>query len=316
MAPQENIPKSAEILGSIGTAAGAFKLFRSACARRELEFAAEKSRIWSNWRSKDTDGFDAVFPLLWAIAAVPFGVYNIAQNFNIGVQIQPQIFCALSYICWAQCKYYKDKWSKLKSNLALLVLCLASGGIEAGLIIGLRAVYLRGNETPLTVIGIVAAVLLAVGLLPILWGQWGRRGRAKNLNFLFLSVDFMGAVFSLMSLVAQRRFDILGGILYIVCMIIEIFIFAYHGLWLYRSRSDRAAAKRVGLAYDEFIDSQKEAKHYVSMSTASSTATTPMPQNGLPGDPEKGQVSDGVVTPSARDEERVDVCARVAGEEA
>ncbi|KAK7513424.1 uncharacterized protein IWZ02DRAFT_493727 [Phyllosticta citriasiana] len=308
MAPQENVPKSAEILGVSGCtnlpskadssqSAGAFNTDSSLV---QIEFAAQKSRIWSNWRSKDTDGFEAIFPLLWAIAAVPFGVYNIAQNFNIGVQIQPQIFCALSYICWAQCKYYNDKWSKLKTNLSLLALCLVSGGIEAGLIVGLRPVYLRGNETPLTVIGIVAAVLLAVGLLPILWGQWGRRGRAKNLmplaegfaDFLFLSVDYMGAVFSLMSLVAQRRFDILGGVLYIVCMMIEIFIFAYHGLWLYRSRTDRAAAKRVGMTFDQYVDLREDAKRDGSSSKTTSTATTPMPQDGRLGDPEKGPGSE------------------------
>ncbi|KAK8204908.1 PQ loop repeat protein [Phyllosticta capitalensis] len=270
MAPQENIPKSAEILG----------ILQSPTKIAGFLVAGIIPQIWSNWRSKDTDGFDAIFPLLWAIAAVPFGVYNIAQNFNIGVQIQPQIFCALSYICWAQCKYYNDKWSKLKTNLALLVICLLSAGIEAGLIVGLRPVYRRGNETPLTVIGIIAAILLAVGLLPILWGQWGRQGRAKNLNFLFLSVDFLGAVFSLMSLVAQRHFDILGGILYIVCMIIEIFIFAYHGLWLYRSRAVRAAAKRVGMTYDEFIALRDDAKKSSNTSSASSAAPTPTPTNG------------------------------------
>ncbi|KAK7515670.1 hypothetical protein IWZ03DRAFT_442422 [Phyllosticta citriasiana] len=284
MAPQENVPKSAEILGVSGCT--------NLPSKADSSQSAGAFKIWSNWRSKDTDGFEAIFPLLWAIAAVPFGVYNIAQNFNIGVQIQPQIFCALSYICWAQCKYYNDKWSKLKTNLSLLALCLVSGGIEAGLIVGLRPVYLRGNETPLTVIGIVAAVLLAVGLLPILWGQWGRRGRAKNLNFLFLSVDYMGAVFSLMSLVAQRRFDILGGVLYIVCMMIEIFIFAYHGLWLYRSRTDRAAAKRVGMTFDQYVDLREDAKRDGSSSKTTSTATTPMPQDGRLGDPEKGPGSE------------------------
>jgi hypothetical protein len=45
--------------------------------------------------------------LLWASAGVPLGVYNIVEEFNIALQIQPQILTTLSLITWAQCLYYE-----------------------------------------------------------------------------------------------------------------------------------------------------------------------------------------------------------------
>jgi hypothetical protein len=46
--------------------------------------------------------------LLWAIAGVPLGVFNITSNFNIALLIQPQILTLLSLITWTQCFYYSD----------------------------------------------------------------------------------------------------------------------------------------------------------------------------------------------------------------
>lgn len=44
--------------------------------------------------------------LLWAAAGVPLGVYNIVENFNVALRIQPQILTTLSLLTWAQCLYY------------------------------------------------------------------------------------------------------------------------------------------------------------------------------------------------------------------
>lgn len=45
--------------------------------------------------------------MLWAWAGVPLGVYNIVENFNIALRIQPQILTTLSLITWTQCCYYE-----------------------------------------------------------------------------------------------------------------------------------------------------------------------------------------------------------------
>lgn len=45
--------------------------------------------------------------MLWAWAGVPLGVYNIVEEFNIALRVQPQILTLLSLITWAQCFYYE-----------------------------------------------------------------------------------------------------------------------------------------------------------------------------------------------------------------
>jgi hypothetical protein len=37
---------------------------------------------------------------------LPFGVYAIAQNFNIPLQVQPQVFMALCLVSWVQILLY------------------------------------------------------------------------------------------------------------------------------------------------------------------------------------------------------------------
>ncbi|KAI9676101.1 MAG: hypothetical protein M1817_000844 [Caeruleum heppii] len=57
-----------------------------------------------------------------------------------------------------------------------------------------------------------------------------------------------------MALVAQHTFDVLGGVLYIVCLLLETGIFLSHGLWLWRTRKARREAKLAGKDFDELID--------------------------------------------------------------
>ena len=99
--------------------------------------------------------------------------------------------------------------------------------------------------------GIVAAILLAAGLIPPYFELWKRSGRVVGINFVFLTIDWMGAFFSLLGVVAQNTFDPLGGCLFIVCLVIEGGIFISHGIWLFRTRKIRAAAKASGQDFDE-----------------------------------------------------------------
>lgn len=55
-----------------------------------------------------------------------------------------------------------------------------------------------------------------------------------GINWLFLTVDFSGALFSMLSLVPEEEFDMLAGVMYAVCMTLEIGIFGCHFVWLVR----------------------------------------------------------------------------------
>ena len=129
------------------------------------------------------------------------------------------------------------------------------GGSEAILILTLRPLYDRQIAWPIMIVGIVAAILLAAGLLPPYFELWKRSGRVVGINFLFLTIDWLGAFFSLMGVVAQNTFDALGGCLFIVCIFIEGGIFVSHGIWLLRTRKIRAAAKAAGRDFDDLPES-------------------------------------------------------------
>jgi uncharacterized membrane protein YciS (DUF1049 family) len=182
-------------------------------------------------------------------AGVPFGVYAIIQNLNVPLQVQPQIFMALALISWGQCKRYSDSWTRLRSSMIAFLCFLLFGGVEALLILTLRPVYLRGVHYPMTIIGVIAAVLLAAGLIPPYFEIAKRRGRVVGINFLFLTVDWFGAFFSCMSLVAQKQFDVLAGVMYIICMSLETGMFACQALWLLTHwkqwREERRAKKEA-----------------------------------------------------------------------
>ncbi|TIA38284.1 hypothetical protein D6C78_04139, partial [Aureobasidium pullulans] len=53
-------------------------------------------QIWKNWRRHSSESLSPLFFLAWAIAGIPLGVYNIVDDLNIALQIQPNIFLLLS----------------------------------------------------------------------------------------------------------------------------------------------------------------------------------------------------------------------------
>lgn len=188
---------------------------------------------------------------LWGVCGVPFGAYAVIQNFNIPIQVQPQVFMGLCLLCWSQILIYGNGWSVKKAAATGLAMAILFAGIETALILTLKPIYERGNDAPALVVGIIASIFLAAGLVPPYFEIYKRRGRVVGINFFFLAMDWSGAFFSLMALVAQNTFDILGGILYIICAILEIGIFLSHIIWLIRTRKLRKRAKAEGKTFDE-----------------------------------------------------------------
>lgn len=150
---------------------------------------------------------------------------------------------------------YVSKWTTWNATLVGIAVGAIFGGVEALLILTLKPLYDRGVAWPIMIFGIVAAILLAAGLLPPYFELWKRSGRVVGINFLFLTIDWLGAFFSLMGVVAQNTFDPLGGCLFIVCIFIEGGIFVSHGIWLFRTRRPRAIARAAGIDFDELRES-------------------------------------------------------------
>ncbi|MCJ1473082.1 hypothetical protein MMC13_001732 [Lambiella insularis] len=240
MAPQTTIPVAANVLGTIGTVCWSIQLI---------------PQIWTNWKSKSTEGLPGATMLLWAISAVPFGTYAIVQNFNIPIQIQPHIFCALAMVNWAQILIYNNAWRIWTASLLSFGITALFAGLEAILIVTLRGPTIAGDTNPMTVVGIIASILVAAGLIPPYYEIWKRKGQVVGFNFLFLTVDISGATFSLMALLVQHSFDILGGVLYIICLVLEGGIFLSHGIWLLRTRRNRKSDAESKYVSDVISDS-------------------------------------------------------------
>jgi hypothetical protein len=98
----------------------------------------------------------------------------------------------------------------------LFALLTVFAGIETGLIFAIQPAYSKGIDWPVLTIGIVAFVSLISGYLPIPFELLKRRGRVVGIDFIFLTIDWCGAFFSLLALVAQNEFDVLFGTMYAV----------------------------------------------------------------------------------------------------
>lgn len=99
----------------------------------ELPFTSTQllPQIILNHRRRSTTGLKPAFMLLWAAAGCPLAVYNIVNNFNIALIIQPQILTALSLVTWGQCCVYGEV-SALSLFLTSYVLDLMSNSGREG----------------------------------------------------------------------------------------------------------------------------------------------------------------------------------------
>ncbi|PMD14191.1 hypothetical protein NA56DRAFT_736319 [Hyaloscypha hepaticicola] len=192
--------------------------------------------------------------LLWSVCAVPFGVYAIAQNFNIPIQVQPQVFGTFCLISWGQTLIYHEQVISCHKSLHASLQLSVIGRYPKNRTLTTKPLSDRGISFPMIIIGVIASILLVAGLLPPYVEIYKRRGRVIGINFIFLTIDWMGAFFSLMALVAQNTFDVLGGVLYILCVFIEGGIFISHIIWRFRTRKIRAQAKEEGKTFDDIAE--------------------------------------------------------------
>jgi len=146
-----------------------------------------------------------------------------------------------------------SKWRAWTATVATIALAGSFAIMEMILILTLRGPYSRGVQWPMMLMAISASVIQVIGLIPPYFELAKRDGRVIGIDFWFLTIDYAGAFFSLMAVVAQQWFDALGASLYIACMVLETGIFASQAIWLYRVRHVRREAKKAGMSYDGYI---------------------------------------------------------------
>lgn len=166
--------------------------------------------------------------LLWACAGVPLGVYNIVENFNIALRIQPQILTTLSLLTWMQCKYYGNKWPLTKAIAVATPVAAVMGGIECGLIFALRRARHDHVRWPITFMAVLSASFLSAGVLRHYWDIYKER-TVRGISFLFVGIDAMGDLTSLISVLFEPKLNILGLIIYGSELILWLGVFACGG---------------------------------------------------------------------------------------
>jgi hypothetical protein len=106
------------------------------------------------------------------------------------------------------------------------------GGIQAGLIIGIKRAREDDVGWPSVVMAIASAALLAAGVLRHYVDIYLHR-TVRGISFIFVGIDALGDVFSLVSLVFQPTLDVLGMVIYATELVLWIGVFmcgAYYSL--------------------------------------------------------------------------------------
>ena len=188
--------------------------------------------------------------LLWASAGVPLGVYNITENFNIALRIQPQILTLLSLLTWAQCKYYSSKWPIRKITFAAFPTAAAMAGIQSGLIFGLREAISRDIRWPVTLMAVLSACLLCLGVLRHYVDIWRER-TVRGISFQFVALDALGDLTSLLSVFFEPKLDALGIAIYASELALWTGVFVCGGYynftpWLKRKLSQSRRRSHAG----------------------------------------------------------------------
>ncbi|TLD07855.1 hypothetical protein PgNI_10933 [Pyricularia grisea] len=172
-------------------------------------------QIVVNYRRHNTVGLQPSMMMLWAWAGVPLGVYNITEDFNVALRIQPQILTLLSLVTWAQCCYYDWKhWSLNRCVAVVVPLAAFMTAIQVALIFALRSARDEAHLTwPSTLMAALSAALLAAGVLRHYWDVYLHRS-VRGISFIFVGIDAAGDLFSLLSVFFQPKLDILGIVIY------------------------------------------------------------------------------------------------------
>ncbi|KAF2486455.1 PQ loop repeat-domain-containing protein [Neohortaea acidophila] len=182
-------------------------------------------QILLNHRRHAASGLSPTFMLCWACAGIPLGVYNIVQRFNVALQLQPQILTTLSLITWAQCQYYERKWNLRKAAGVSLAVAALMGGVEVGLVFAVDVAVKRGVDWPATLMAVLAAVFLALGVLEQYLAIWKTKS-VEGVSFLFCGLDALGDLTSIVSVCFEPKLQIVALVTYALELVLWIGVFA------------------------------------------------------------------------------------------
>lgn len=119
------------------------------------------------------------------------------------------------------------------------------GGVQTGLIIGVGHARQRELHWPSILMAVASAALLAAGVLRHYVDVYLYR-TVRGISFIFVGIDALGDVFSLVSVVFQPKLDVLGMVIYGTELVLWLGIFmcgAYFNLipWIKTKREHKGS---------------------------------------------------------------------------
>ncbi|ORX47207.1 hypothetical protein DM01DRAFT_1327221 [Hesseltinella vesiculosa] len=181
-------------------------------------------QAYKNYKKKSTDGVSPWMMLIWVLAGVILGNYNIGLGVAIPLIVQPQLFTLITLICLVQELYYGRGWSWQRSCVAFAVSIVLAGALEAGLVFAFRRAALDDNQHAIQFFGVLPVVLILLGFMPQYMEIIYHR-RVLGISHVFLFMDFFGSVFSTISLAFRPTIDTLSLVNYICIAIFDC------GIW-------------------------------------------------------------------------------------
>ncbi|TNY23940.1 PQ loop repeat-domain-containing protein [Rhodotorula diobovata] len=182
-------------------------------------------QLWLNYRRKTTEGLAPLLYISWTLSGACLGIFAIVQNISVPIIVQPHCYGSLCAVIFCQMLYYDKKWRWYSACGAFAVYAVVCSGFEVGMVYASKYVEDHHHSDGLTMLwGILSDIFLAVGFLP----QYVEIYKAREvyaLSYLFLFMDSLGAVFSIMSLAFKDEFDGIAFAGYAVVLIFELVIF-------------------------------------------------------------------------------------------
>lgn len=152
-----------------------------------------------------------------------------------------------------------QNWSVLRSLAVVIPIASLMGGVQTSLIFAIRRAQRQGLHWPSILMAVASAALLAAGVMRHYIDIYLFR-TVRGISFIFVAIDALGDVFSLVSVLFQPTLDVLGIVIYGTELALWIGIFAcgaYYNLspWIVsqtngRKRSHAACNESVGPAAD------------------------------------------------------------------
>ncbi|KZT59489.1 hypothetical protein CALCODRAFT_493632 [Calocera cornea HHB12733] len=201
-------PIAENVFGTIGTVCWCIQLIPQA---------------WKSWKEKSTFGLSPWLMLIWASAALPLGVYNIAQNVNIPLILQPQLFGTLAAACWAQCLHYEYRLSIPRSIISFCGFLLSLAGLQVAFVYAVWHGLAENDNRPLEFFGVMTALLVFLGLMPQFYEIWKLK-EVPGISTSFMVIDGMGGLFSALSLAFKESIDPLLAFSYISVIILDALV--------------------------------------------------------------------------------------------